>query len=84
MQSIIHQPGFDGVLGVVIGRFQKTSKISSDLLAQIIKSKKELNNIPIMANVDFGHTDPKITLPIGGQVKISVNNLKAIIEILEH
>lgn len=76
--SLIQQPGFSGVKGIVIGRFQLASKLSDDLLTQIIKSKKELKNIPVIANVDFGHTNPIITYPIGGNVSISAGDVSSI------
>jgi muramoyltetrapeptide carboxypeptidase LdcA involved in peptidoglycan recycling len=81
---LIQQPNFDGVRGMVIGRFQKASKMEAPLLEQIIKSKKELSRIPVIANVDFGHTEPKLTLPIGGLVKVSATKGQASIEIVEH
>lgn len=83
LQSLIHQPGFPGVKGVVIGRFQKASKMTNNLLAQIIRTKKELDNLPVIARVDFGHTDPKITLPIGGKVEIKALS-QASITVIEH
>ncbi len=43
-------------------------------IKRIIKTKKELNNIPIIANVDFGHVNPLITLLIGGTVKLKADN----------
>ncbi|HRD69008.1 MAG TPA: LD-carboxypeptidase [Legionella sp.] len=70
LQSLIQQPGFEGVKGLIIGRFQKASHICCDLLKTIIQNKKELRNMPIIANVDFGHTDPMITFPIGGTIQI--------------
>ena len=70
LQSLIHQPGFESVKGVVIGRFQIASEVTNDLLIKIIKSKKELDNLPVIAGVDFGHTDPKITFPVGGEVSL--------------
>ena len=70
--SLIQQPGFSGVKGIVIGRFQQSSNISDDVLVQIIKSKKELQDLPILAGVDFGHTTPIITYPIGGSVELEV------------
>lgn len=84
LQSLIHQLGFEGVKGIVIGRFQKMSKMTNDLLKQIIETKKELKHIPVIANIDFGHSDPKITFPVGGSVSIkaSINSVK--ISILEH
>ena len=84
LQSLIHLPDFSKVKGIVIGRFQKASKMTNDLLIQIVKTKKELDNIPVVANVDFGHTDPKITFPIGGRAKINVAKSKSVIEIEKH
>ena len=83
LQSLIHQPGFSGVKGMVIGRFQNESNMTNELLTQIIKSKKELDNMPVIANVDFGHTDPRITFPIGGKARIVASG-KPAIRIIEH
>lgn len=84
LQSIIHQPGFSGVKGIVIGRFQKKSEMTLDKLRYIISTKKELDNIPIIANADFGHTSPMITFPIGGTAKIYAKKEQVKLEILEH
>ncbi len=73
LQSLIHQPNFETVKGIVIGRFQKDSEMSFEKLKFIIKSKDELKNIPIIANADFGHTNPLFTFPIGGTVKLRVD-----------
>lgn len=81
LQSIIHQNDFKGVKAICIGRFQKKSKINKDLLFQIIKSKDRLKNIPIIANCDFGHTNPVITYPIGGEISISFVDNQPIVEI---
>ncbi len=64
----------------MIGRFQKASEITNELLIKIIKTKKELDNLPVIANVDFGHTDPKITFPVGGEVNLVAKNGKVKIE----
>lgn len=55
------------VRGIVVGRFQKASQIGQDQLTKMINNIDRLTGIPIIANADFGHTDPKITFPIGGQ-----------------
>ena len=83
LQSLIHQPNFNKVKGIVIGRFQKKAEMSIEKLKYIIQTKKELKSIPIIANADFGHSNPFITFPIGGTVKISALN-KVKIEILNH
>lgn len=84
LQSLIHQSDFKGVKAIVIGRFQKDSKITRELLQQIINSKKALKNIPVIANADFGHTTPIFTFPIGGTVCLELSNNVAKIKILEH
>lgn len=66
LQALIHQEDFKNVKGIVIGRFQKDSKITKEGLEYIINTKKELKDLPIIANVDFGHTYPLLTIPLGG------------------
>ncbi len=72
LQSLIHQPGFSDVKGIVIGRFEKVSNVTNELIQTIIHTKRELFHIPIVANADFGHTSPMFTFPIGGKVKLQV------------
>lgn len=84
LQSLIHLPDFKYVKGLVIGRFQKASKITVKTLESIIKSKAELDKIPVIANVDFGHTSPIITFPIGGTVEIRAEKSSPRIKITAH
>ena len=66
LQALIHQPGFGGVRGIVFGKFQRASNMDPDTLRVIIQSKRELDNIPVVASARFGHTTPQFTFPIGG------------------
>jgi len=84
LQSLIHLPDFNKVKGLVIGRFQKKSNMTDDIIKKIIKTKKELDNMPVVANVDFGHSDPKITFPIGGEVRMVIKKGKSTIQIYRH
>jgi muramoyltetrapeptide carboxypeptidase LdcA involved in peptidoglycan recycling len=84
LQSLLHLPEFAGVAGLVLGRFQKATKMTNEKLIKIIKTKKELNNLPVIANVDFGHTQSMITFPIGGEVNLVIEKEQAIIEISKH
>lgn len=84
MQSLLQTGYFSDIRGLVIGKFKKASRLSMSDLALIIASNKRLKGIPIIANVDFGHTDPRITFPIGGKVSIEADNSHAEINILEH
>lgn len=74
LQSILQQKESDKIKGIIVGRFQKSSNVTREELDYIFKTKKELKNIPIIANVDFGHTNPMITFPIGGYCLIKLNS----------
>jgi muramoyltetrapeptide carboxypeptidase LdcA involved in peptidoglycan recycling len=84
LQSLIHQPGFDGIRGIVIGRFQNASNISYELLTKIIKTKKELEHIPVVYGLDFGHTSPYLTFPIGGTISIYTKGKDIKIQMIKH
>ena len=84
LQSLMQLPGAKSIKGLVIGRFQKESDISMGTLEKIVRSKKELQKVPIIANVDFGHTYPMITFPIGGKARIKVGKDSAELKIIEH
>jgi muramoyltetrapeptide carboxypeptidase LdcA involved in peptidoglycan recycling len=72
LESLLQQPDSEHIKAIVIGRFQMASGISRDNLTKIIIDKKKLARIPVIANVDFGHTMPMITFPIGGSANILV------------
>lgn len=68
--SLIMQPGFEKVKGIVIGRAQKAACMTNEKWIKLIKNKPELANIPVIAGADFGHTTPIITFPVGGTAKL--------------
>lgn len=82
LQSLIHQPGFDQVKGIVIGRFQKEMDMTPDVVRSILSTKKALRNLPIIFDADFGHTTPIFTFPIGGTCRMNVgeNEITLVIE----
>jgi muramoyltetrapeptide carboxypeptidase len=84
LQSLIHMKEFTWVKGIVIWRFQNKSTIDRNLLEKIISIKKELKKLPIIANVNFGHTNPICTFPIGGVCRIVAQEGKNKIDILIH
>jgi len=84
LQALLHQSESSQVRGLVIGRFQKASEATKEKIIKMIKTKKELENIPIVANLDFGHTSPLFTFPIGGSAKLSVKKEGIKLEILKH
>ena len=84
LQSLIQLPDFKNVKGLVIGRFQTASAVTNGILTKIIKTKKELNHMPIIANVHFGHTSPIVTFPIGGTTELIAIEKKSSIKITKH
>ena len=71
LESILQLPNVrKNLQGVIIGRFQPNSRVTMPELASIIESKA-LGNIPVVAGIDFGHTLPILTLPIGGRLKLT-------------
>jgi muramoyltetrapeptide carboxypeptidase LdcA involved in peptidoglycan recycling len=84
LQSIIHQPGFGDVRGIVFGRFEPKTAMTRELLTKIVKTKRELAHLPVLANVDFGHTMPIITFPIGGEVEVVAKEGGVRIRVVTH
>lgn len=70
--SLIQQKDFDKVKGIVFGRCQTDTKMTTNKWKKIL-NKKELKNIPIIINANFGHTTPNATIPIGGVCKIDTS-----------
>ncbi len=80
LHSLFLQKNFDKVKGIVIGRNQINSNLSNTELIKLLKSKEKLINIPIIINMDFGHTRPLFTIPIGCQCKINNSSVTIIQE----
>jgi muramoyltetrapeptide carboxypeptidase LdcA involved in peptidoglycan recycling len=72
LTSLLQLSDAIGVQGLVIGRFQQASRVTRSLLEQIIGRQDRLAGLPVLANVDFGHTNPLATFPIGGWAALSV------------
>lgn len=82
LQSLLHT--LKTVKAIVFGRAEKNCEMTDEKWIKLIKNKVELKNIPVIANVDFGHTTPICTFPIGGYAKIEANNGKVSIQIREN
>lgn len=70
LESLLQLPHFrENLRGLIVGRFPKSSRVLERDIVSIVASKK-LTNIPIVYNIDFGHTLPMLTLPIGGSLEL--------------
>jgi len=73
LESLLQIPGFrQNLRGLVIGRFQPNSEMTPKTLNSVILSKN-LGDIPIVTNIDFGHTLPIVTLPVGGKIRLKAS-----------
>lgn len=79
LQSLIQQPSFNNVRGIVLGRAEKSCDMTPQKWEMMIKNKEELKNIPVIADADFGHTTPIFTFPIGGTATINATDTPNII-----
>ncbi|MEM4326085.1 MAG: LD-carboxypeptidase [Candidatus Pacearchaeota archaeon] len=72
---------FEKIRGMIIGRPFGYSPKELNLLVKIIKEKFKKYDFPILFNVDIGHTDPMITIPLG--VRCKIDSSKNLFEIKE-
>ena len=70
VQALMQQPFFRQVKAILVGRFQGESRATDDMISDIILSKNIDSKIPVIVDLDFGHTDPKSTYPVGGKCKV--------------
>ena len=72
LTSLLQLPDAAGIRGLVIGRFQRQTGMTRELLAQIVGNQPGLAGLPVLANADFGHTQPLLTFPVGGQAEVRI------------
>jgi len=70
LQSLLHSLKGKKINGIIVGRAQKVNVMNYDKWKTIFETKEELKNIPIIIDLDFGHTTPIYTFPIGGYAYI--------------
>lgn len=84
LTSLLQQPDAEQMTGLLIGRFQRASGFNRNLLEQIVARHDLLKTIPVVANMDFGHTSPLATLPIGGDVQLIATDNNPELRVLSH
>lgn len=82
---------FDKFQAVLVGRAKaweldlhrnadEKAKYRKDQRELIVKTIRDYNkDIPIVQNLDFGHTDPQIVLPNGGRIKVIGSEKKIVL-----
>jgi muramoyltetrapeptide carboxypeptidase LdcA involved in peptidoglycan recycling len=64
---------FDDIGGLLMGRpaFYKAEDVS--ILWDVVTQRTEAAGIPVLGNLDFGHTDPLLTLPMGARTLLDAD-----------
>lgn len=60
---------FDTVQAILVGRFKKASCMNAEKIKEFLKNNPKLAHLPIIYGLDFGHTNPILTFPIGGKCR---------------
>lgn len=81
LAALSQQPGFDEVRGILIGRFPSAAGVGTQQLQQVLNENRALQGRPIIANLDFGHTFPIGTFPIGGHCSVDTHAGKTTISV---
>ena len=63
---------FKKISALVIGRFHSDVGFSKkDSLEMILGEALKDTNFPVITGIDYGHTDPLITIPIGSNCELN-------------
>ena len=71
---------FDNATAILFGRardYSDEEKLQfDDTVREVISGEFRQPDLPIMTNMDFGHTDPQIVLPLGVAAKVDLSSKK--------
>jgi muramoyltetrapeptide carboxypeptidase len=81
LHALSQQSGFEHVRALALGRFESKFGMTRTHLEWLLKAIPHFRTIPIVANLDFGHTMPITTLPIGGYADLRITQQNTVITI---
>jgi len=85
LESLCSQADFSGLRAILFGRFHPGSCIDRIVLAEIVRGNDALAHLPIVGDLDCGHTHPIFTFPVGGRVRIVADRGRSpVLTVLEH
>ncbi len=61
---------FDQIAGLIVGKINELTEEERNIFESLILKYTVDQQFPILADVDFGHTAPRLTLPIGIQATL--------------
>lgn len=81
LEALGFRISFGRIAALVIGRFQRASGMDRSTLAFLVSRLDLPAGVPVVANVDAGHTDPMATIPIGGRASVEAAPGETTIEV---
>ncbi|KZN58755.1 hypothetical protein N473_04790 [Pseudoalteromonas luteoviolacea CPMOR-1] len=67
---------FEQLSGLLVGRardYSADEKAQLDeVILSVIRDEFECHSLPVVTNLDFGHTDPQVILPLGCDLQIDI------------
>lgn len=81
LESLLQTNMLKKIKGIVVGRAQLACEMNDKKWIELFSNKKQLKNVPIVFNADFGHTTPIFTFPIGGTCEMNINKNEISIKI---
>lgn len=82
LTQLRHLDVYDSISGMIIGRFSSEVGFGEgDTLEMILEEATRGYDFPIITGVDFAHTDPLITIPLGVRCLLDTDNQR--IELME-
>lgn len=70
---------FEQVRGLIVGRPMRYPDDRVETLWGVVKERTAIAGIPVLANVDLGHTDPMLTLPLGAPVRMDAGDRRLVL-----
>jgi len=61
---------FAAAAALVVARPYGYDDARAAQLWEVVRERTEASGIPVLANVDLGHTDPQLTVPLGGRARL--------------
>jgi muramoyltetrapeptide carboxypeptidase len=65
LTDLEHLGVFEQIAGLIVGRPAAYSPEAAEVLWTVAEMRTRVAGIPVLGNLDCGHTDPMLTLPLG-------------------
>ena len=69
LNGVLMQDFANKIRGILVGRFQKETNPNTLTIYQTIQNR--MPNVPVIMNLDFGHTTPLLTIPTGAYCEMN-------------